>query len=207
MEYTRIKNRMKTIGLGEKCVSPTDVLLFRMVIIGFQNLYSITNDDEIINVFKGTVISEKHFGSCGSATPASRIYDEIQRRGLDPNYSLADWAVQYSDNEDLIMHEGNGWLYFKKRDYFNALPYLTKAAQYGFDDSQVLLAYTYYNGLVGEKDIREAMRWVMESINHGNNDARALFAQMIMNNDLQELLPDKVMRGLSYLELSKMKTN
>lgn len=99
MEYTRIKNRMKTIGLGEKCVSPTDVLLFRMVVISFQNLYPITNDDDIINVFKGTVICEKYFGSCGSATPASRIYDEIRRRGLDTDYALADWAFQYSDNE------------------------------------------------------------------------------------------------------------
>ena len=99
MEYTCIKNRLKAIGLGEKCVSPTDVLIFRVVINSFQNLYSITNDDEIIYVFKGTVICEKYFGSCGFATPASRIYDEIRQRGLDPNYALADWAFQYSNNE------------------------------------------------------------------------------------------------------------
>lgn len=99
MEYTCIKNRLKAIGLGEKCVSPTDVFIFRVVINSFQNLYSITSDDEIIYVFKGTVICEKYFGSCGSATPASRIYDEIRQRGLDPDYALADWAFQYSDNE------------------------------------------------------------------------------------------------------------
>lgn len=99
MDYSCIKNQLKAIGLGEKCVSPTDVLFFRVVINSFQNLYSITNDDEIIYVFKGTVICEKYFGSCGSATPASRIYDEIRRRGLDTNYTLADWAFQYSDNE------------------------------------------------------------------------------------------------------------
>ncbi len=99
MESTCIRNQLKAIGFGEKCVSPDDVLLFRMVINNFQNLYLITNDVDIIGVFKGVVICEKYFGSCGSATPASRIYDEIRRRGVDSDYTLADWAFQYSDNE------------------------------------------------------------------------------------------------------------
>lgn len=99
METSCIKNQMKAIGLGERCVSPSDSMAFHIVVNSFQKLYPITNDEDIIFVFKGIVICEKYFGSCGSVTPASRIYDEICRRGLDPDYNLADWAFQYSDNE------------------------------------------------------------------------------------------------------------
>ena len=47
---------------------------------------------------------------------------------------------------------------------------------------------------------------VEKSLNLGNNYARALFSRMIMSNDMQVLLPDKVMRGPSYMELSKTNT-
>lgn len=100
MEYIYIiRNLLKDIGIGEKSVSPKDAILFRFVINSFQDLFPVTNDEDIIYVFKGIVVCEKYFGSCGSCTPASRIYYEIRRRGLDPDYVLADWAFQYSDNE------------------------------------------------------------------------------------------------------------
>lgn len=132
------------------------------------------------------------------------IYDKLGNSEIKEDEVLNEILPLLSDNDDLIMHEGVGWLYFKKQDYISALPYLTKAAQEGFDDAQTMLADIYYFGLVGEKDIKEALRWAIESINYGNNHARGLFAQMIMNNDLQVLLPDKVLRGLPYLELSKV---
>lgn len=173
-----------------------------------QILMSLATEDEKT---KGVLdINEilKEASDAGEKLASYRIiFDKLKKSEIEVDEAINEILPLLSANEDLIMHEGIGWLYYKKRDYFNALPYLTKAAQEGFDDSQVLLAHIYYNGLVGEKDIREALRWVMESINQGNNGARALFAQMIMNNDLQELLPDKVMRGLSYLELSKTNTN
>ena len=99
IDNTIIRNLMRAIGLGVKCVSPYEESFFHLVINNVQDLCSITNDEDIIYVFKGTVICEKHFGSCGSATPASRIYNEILRRGFDTNYALADWAFQYSENE------------------------------------------------------------------------------------------------------------
>lgn len=57
------------------------------------------NNEELIYYFKGLVIIEKELGSCGSTTPAARAYWEIENRHLDRDYSLADWAFQYSDNE------------------------------------------------------------------------------------------------------------
>jgi hypothetical protein len=54
----------------------------------------------VISVFKGLVICEKLLKwKCGSTTPAARVYQYIESRGLDPEYLFADWAFQYSDNE------------------------------------------------------------------------------------------------------------
>lgn len=99
-------------------------MAFNILIYSYDGINSTANDEEILNVFKGAVICEKYFGSCGSATPASRIYDEIQRRNLDPDYFLADWAFQYSDNEYIpfgfIRHgEKTAYEYLQWREEFH----------------------------------------------------------------------------------------
>ena len=58
------------------------------------------SDCHLTLLFKGLVIAEKELSwKCGSTTPAAHIYQHIDLRGLDIDYSLADWAFQYSDNE------------------------------------------------------------------------------------------------------------
>ena len=95
-----------------------------------------------------------------------------------------------------------GVLYSRKEEYVKAIPYLEISSEKGDDEAQRLLAEIYYFGKGVNKNIAKALEYVLKAINLGNNGARALFAQMIMSNDLQELLPDKVLRGPSYLELS-----
>ena len=132
------------------------------------------------------------------------IWDKIAKKEIEVDTAIEKILPLLSENDDLIMHEVLGYLYCKKGMVETALPYLTKAAEAGFDDSQTLLAEIYFSGRAGDKDIKKALDWIIKAINHGNNKARDLFARMIMSNELQELLPDKVMRGPSYIELSNM---
>ena len=56
--------------------------------------------NDLISLFRGLVICEKELRwHCGSTTPAAHLYQDINNLGLDQDYSLADWAFQYSDNE------------------------------------------------------------------------------------------------------------
>lgn len=48
---------------------------------------------------------------------------------------------------------------------------------------------------------------VKQFLNNGCNDAWRYFAHLIMTNHLQDTLPDKVMRGPSYMELATTTEN
>ena len=123
------------------------------------------------------------------------------------NIALAITELEkFSGSDCRLVDEILGILYLEMKDYEKALTHLTKAAEDGLAWSQFYLADMYYDGKGVEKDVSTALKWVEKSFNLGNNYARALFARMIMSNDLQDLLPDKVMRGPSYMELSKTNT-
>lgn len=62
----------------------------------------------------------------------------------------------------------------------------------------------YYKGVGVEKDVAKAWEYLEKAINKGNNESRFLFATMCLNNELQNILPDKVMRGMSYMEVAAM---
>lgn len=119
------------------------------------------------------------------------------------NLTLAITELEkFSDSDCRLVDETLGILYLEMKDYEKALMHFTKAAEDGHVYAQVYLAEMYYEGKGVEKDVAKALEWVEKSLNFGNNDARRLFARMIMSNDLKDLLPDKVLRGPAYLELS-----
>lgn len=111
---------------------------------------------------------------------------------------------KFSNSDSRLVDEILGILYLEMKDYEKALVHFTKAAVDGLDWSQFYLAQMYYEGNGVEKNVPKALEWVEKSLNLGNNNARSLFSRMIMSNDLQDLLPDKVMRGPAYLELSNI---
>lgn len=85
-------------------------------------------DSILIYLFKGLVISEKELSQhCGSTSPSIHVYQHINSRNLDTEYTLADWAFQYSDNEYIpfgfIRHgEKTAYEYIQWReDYHNRL--------------------------------------------------------------------------------------
>ena len=83
------------------------------------------NSIDLLNLFRGMVICEKELKwHCGSTTPAAHLYQDIIHRNLDPDYSLADWAFQYSDNEYIpfgfVRHgERTAYEYIQWREEFH----------------------------------------------------------------------------------------
>lgn len=126
------------------------------------------------------------------------------------NKSNIDTAIseleKYTETGCVLINEILGILYIEKKQYDKAVANFEVGAKDGLEWSQYYLAHAFYKGFGIEKDIEKALLWVGKSLNSGNNQARKLFAQMIMNNDLQDILPDKVMRGPAYLELSDSQT-
>lgn len=74
------------------------------------------------------------------------------------------------------------------------------AAEQGHVMAQYALASGYYNGVDLEKDIKKAWYWNEKAVNFGYPPARYLLAVMCLQGSLTDILPDKVQRGLSYLE-------
>lgn len=92
------------------------------------------------------------------------------------------------------------------KDYSAALQLFDSSAEWGCADAQYCLAVMYGEGLGVTKNIPFAWKWLEKSLNKGNNDARRYFAHLIMTNQLNEIITDKVMRGPSYLELSQIQS-
>ena len=109
------------------------------------------------------------------------------------------------------------------KDMDKALSYFRKAAERGHAVAQLFmvmetihdsddhneeayygLAVMYYQGLGVERDMKKAWEYLEKSINKGDAESRYLFAWMCLNNDMQEILPDKVLRGMSYMEQAAM---
>lgn len=88
------------------------------------------------------------------------------------------------------------------KDYENAHALFQSSAEWGCAEAQYSLAVMYGEGLGVTRNINLAWQWLEKSLNKGCNDARRYFAHLIMTNQMQNILPDKVMRGPSYLELS-----
>ena len=71
-------------------------------------------DNDLLNLFKGIVLFELKYsktvmGDCGygSTTPAPYIYAIIEKRGIDKDLQLANWAFQNSRNPYIPFGSGD----------------------------------------------------------------------------------------------------
>jgi len=69
-----------------------------------------------------------------------------------------------------------GLCYYKgtavKRDYTEAVKWLTKAARNGQSQSQNLLGYCYGHGLGTNQDYKEAVKWYTKAVDQGDEEAQ-----------------------------------
>ena len=88
----------------------------------------------------------------------------------------------------------------QEEKYEKAFDLFKKPAEFGDEMAQYALANMLYKGLGVEKNVREAWHWNEKSVNFGYTPARYLLSVMCLENSVSEIMPDKVMRGMSYLE-------
>lgn len=88
----------------------------------------------------------------------------------------------------------------QSKAYERAKILFEEATKCGNEHAFYGLAVIYYQGLGVNRNVKKAWEYLEKAINKGDTEARYLFANMCLNNDLQEILPDKVMRGRSYME-------
>ena len=75
-----------------------------------------------------------------------------------------------------------------------------KAANNGIEEACLAIAESFYYGFGVEKDVAKALGWNEKALNWGYTPARYLLAVMCLQNSLTEILFDKVLRGMSYME-------
>lgn len=76
-----------------------------------SNVWKELNDADLVSFFKGLVVAEEFWflngEHIGSTTDTKFVYNEIRNRALDNDYSLGNWAFQYSSNEYVPVDSGN----------------------------------------------------------------------------------------------------
>lgn len=94
--------------------------------------------------------------------------------------------------------------YWKKEisNYELARTLFEESAKTGSVHAYYGLAVMYYTGAGVSRNIEKAWEYLEKGINRGDAECRYLFAMMYFNNDMQDILPDKVLRSWDYLELA-----
>lgn len=92
----------------------------------------------------------------------------------------------------------------KVKEYKQAKALFEEASKSGNEHAFYGLAVIYYQGLGVERDVKKAWEYLEKAINKGDTESKYLFAIMCLNNDLEAILPDKVMRGMNYMEQAAM---
>lgn len=87
-----------------------------------------------------------------------------------------------------------------KEDYVTSNLLFEEVANNGIEEACQALAESLYYGYGVEKDVAKALEWNEKALNLGYTPARYLLAVMCLQNSLDEILPDKVLRGMSYME-------
>lgn len=87
------------------------------------------------------------------------------------------------------------------KDYVEARKLFEMASETGSPEAFYGLAMLYKNGDGVDKDMTRAWAYLEKAVNRGNTEARYLLAWLSMNNQLVDVLPDKVMRAYRYMEL------
>lgn len=119
---------------------------------------------------------------------------ELQQRAIDLGHQIA------------ACNMGKHLWTEEVKDYSAALSLFQSSAEWGCAEAQYSLAVMYGEGLGVTKNIPVAWEWLEKSLNKGCNDARRYFAHLIMTNQLNDIIPDKVMRGPSYQELAQIQS-
>ena len=88
----------------------------------------------------------------------------------------------------------------EKKDFATSNRLFEEVANYGIEKAWQSLAESFYYGYGVERDVAKAFEWNEKALNQAYTPARYLLAVMCLENSLDAILPDKVQRGMSYME-------
>lgn len=165
-----------------------------------QLLKQIVNEDDLVD---GQINTTKIYNEAAEAGEAHALF-KIGNAYIDKDINKAVEYWQKASDMGSNYAKCNLARYFRqeKKDYHKANALFEEAALNGIEEAQQALAESYYYGFGVEKDVAKAWEWNEKALNLGYTPARYLLAVMCLQNSLAEILPDKVMRGMSYMEMA-----
>lgn len=161
--------------------------------------YVMTEDDVINNQLN----VDKIITEASEEGEAHALYRKAyQYMNVDKEKVLEYWTKAAERGSlhakcDLAVYTTN-----ELKEYDKAIKLFEEAANAGIENAQTGLATIYAKGYGVEADMGKAWYWLEKAVNQALPMARFLLAQMTMNNELAEVLPDKVNRGTHYMELA-----
>lgn len=167
-----------------------------------QLLKQVINEDDLVD---GQINTTKIYNEAAEAGEAHALF-KIGNAYIDKDMNKAVEYWQKASDMGNNYAKCNLARFFRqeKKDYQKANALFEETALNGIEEAQQALAESYYYGLGVEKDIAKAWEWNEKALNLGYTPARYLLAVMCLQNSLADILPDKVMRGMSYMEQAAM---
>ena len=93
---------LKSIGVSQTIDNETEKVLRNAQEINYCETWTTTiptlDNIKLIEIFKGIVVTEKHFQWGGSAAAGVYLYREISKRKIDLDLEHGNWAFLYTDN-------------------------------------------------------------------------------------------------------------
>ena len=145
---------------------------------------------------------------------ATKIYSEAAEAGEshalykignsyiehDLNKAVEFWQKASDMGSNYAKCNLAGYYRQEKKDYATSNRLFEEVANNCIEEACQALAESLYYGFGVEKDVAKAFEWNEKALNLGYTPARYLLAVMCMQNSLDEILPDKVLRGMNYME-------
>lgn len=118
--------------------------------------------------------------------------EENNNSELESSYSMGSWffmtfndiekAIEYLEPAAMAGHVKSqnllGLVLCKKKDFFRALSWFTKASEQGNHDAQYSIGKLHYKGYFGKVNYEEAIKWFTEAANRGNYEAYNMIGLM-----------------------------
>jgi hypothetical protein len=99
--------------------------------------------------------------------------------GVPPDPIKAfNWYLKAAEQEHPTAQLNLGLLYWKEKDYSNALDWFHKSAEKGNDGAQFVIGEMYSGGMGVKKNLDEARKWYTIAAKRGNVPARKRLKEM-----------------------------
>lgn len=161
-------------------------------------LRGIISEEDLVD---GKINATKIYNEAAQAGESHALY-KIGNAFMERDMNKAAELWQKASDMGSNYAKCNLAIYYRqeRKDYVTSNRLFEEVANNGVEEACQALAESLYYGFGVEKDVMKALEWNEKALNLGYTPARYLLAVMYLQNSLDEILPDKVMRGMSYMK-------